>query len=128
MAFTFGRHERIRESAVIQLLLKKGRVILLPFGAVRYIVSMADEDFCLKVCFIVGKKTFRRANKRNLVRRRLREAWRLQKNKLISLCMVHQKKLLVAIIYHKPVILDFQAIFYEISNAIECLSSTVSVD
>ncbi len=126
MAFTFGRHERIRENAVIQLLFKSGEAIAVPFGTVRYLVSAADADYCLKVCFIVGKKTFRRANKRNLVRRRLREAWRLQKNKLISICMAQQKKLLVAMIYHKPVILEYTAIFDGITHAIEKLSSAVS--
>lgn len=63
------------------------------------------------VLFTVPKKLHKRANKRNLMRRRIKEAYRLQK----SLLGVHQQGLNIAILYSTKELLSFD----KIARAIE---------
>ena len=45
----------------------------------------------IEVAFSVPKRTFKRANKRNLLRRRMREAYRLSKNHLYNIIKSNDK-------------------------------------
>ena len=89
----------------------------------RYVVfAESDEIFDVEVLFSVPKKNHKRANVRNLLRRRTKEAYRLNKSilhecgKLASLDM--------ALIYSSKEVVDYKTI----ENAVRKILATVAED
>ena len=75
----------------------------------RYIVyAEPDEEFACKVLFSTPKKFHKRANRRNLLRRRMREAYRLNKSLLSE--SGKSGAVEMAIIYSSKEVLDFKTI------------------
>ena len=74
----------------------------------RYVVyAESAEDLQAEILFSTPKKFLKRANKRNVVRRRMREAYRL--NKAI-LSAGEPRHLQVALIYSTKEVLDYKTI------------------
>ncbi len=92
--FTFKREERLSKEKVIQELFDKGSSFYLyPFKV--YFMQNPDPGFPVhQVLISVSKKKFRRAVDRNLIKRRIRESYRLNKKLLAN-----RNKLLIAYIY-----------------------------
>ena len=51
-------------------------------GAIRYIFSEGNNEGCHRILVSVPKKLFKRAVKRNLLKRRIRESWRKLKHQM----------------------------------------------
>ena len=81
--YTLPRAERLRSLKAIRRLFSEGRSgFVYPF---RYIY-FAEADLCAsaKLLFSVPKRFHKRANKRNLLRRRTKEAYRLNRELLVD--------------------------------------------
>ena len=78
-----------------------------------------------QVAFSVPKKRFKRANKRNLIKRRLRESYRLNKNNFYQ--DLHQKGIHIQllIVYIAPEILSYQKIEPKIKSILEYIMANV---
>lgn len=101
--FSFPKSERLYKKKDIQELFDKGSSFYLyPF---RVIIQKLPEANINQVLFSVSKKNFKRAVDRNLLKRRMREAYRLNK----SLLPV-QSKFQIAYIYTAKDILEFDQI------------------
>ena len=75
----------------------------------RYMVyAESAEEMTAEILFSTPKKFLKRANKRNKVRRRMREAYRL--NKALLLDSAEPRHLQVAIIYSSKEVLDYKTI------------------
>ena len=95
MQYTLPKHERLCSFKEINDLLKEGESLFnFPFKLV-YSFSIPSEDnlnmgkerdfsFPVKIMVSVPKKNFKRAVKRNLLKRRMREAYRLNKGILTT--------------------------------------------
>ena len=92
--FTFRKEERIYKEKIIQELFEKGSSFYLyPFKV--YFMQSPDLSVTThQVLISVSKKNFKRAVDRNSIKRRIREAYRLNKNLL-----PHQNKMAIAYIY-----------------------------
>ena len=77
-----------------------------------------------RIVVSVPKKCFRRAVKRNLLKRRIREAYRLNKN----LLPVNAEKggTDILFIYSSKDILDFNAVVLSVRNILESLAAKVT--
>ena len=91
---TFRKEERLSKDKSIQELFDKGSSFyLFPFKV--FFMPNPDKDISFhQVVISVSKRNFKRAVDRNLIKRRIREAYRLNKE-LIPV----QNKLLIAYIY-----------------------------
>ena len=72
------------------------------------IYAEPDEELACKVLFSTPKKFHKRANRRNLLRRRMREAYRLNKSLLSE--SGKSGAVEMAIIYSSKEVLDFKTI------------------
>jgi ribonuclease P protein component len=81
--FSFPKSERLTSEKVLATLFKKGKAeFLYPFRLV-FITDETHEGLP-QVVFSVPKKQFKRAVDRNLLRRRMREAYRLHKAEFLT--------------------------------------------
>ncbi len=82
--FTFSKIERLCSKTAIDVLFSKGKSInQFPLKLI-YIESEFESEFPIRTMFVVPKKKHKRANKRNLLKRRMREVYRLHKHDLYS--------------------------------------------
>ena len=113
--------ERLRSFGAVRRLFESGRGgFVYPF---RYIVyAEPDAEFSVRVLFSVPKRNHKRANVRNLLRRRTKEAYRLGKQTLHG-C---GKKAMVdmALVYSSKEICDYKVI----KNAVERILAAVAAD
>lgn len=77
---TFHKQERLTGKKSIDLLFAKGRSV--SSGPIKLIIklSLSTQLYPAKAMFVVPKKKFKRAHDRNLLKRRMREAYRTNKN------------------------------------------------
>ena len=93
--FTFRKEERLSKEKLIQELFDKGSSFyLFPFKV--FFMPNPDQEYPFhQVLISVSKRNFKRAVDRNLIKRRIREAYRL--NKESTTCI--RTNLLIAYIY-----------------------------
>lgn len=109
------RTERLRSLGAVRRLFESGESgFIYPF---RY-VWFAEPDLVqsVEVLFSVPKKFHKRANRRNLLRRRTKEAYRLQKNLLRADAPVN---LDLALIYSSKEVVSYKAIAHAVRRILE---------
>jgi ribonuclease P protein component len=102
---TFHRTERLKKEKLIKELFDKGSSFyFFPFKV--FFMSNPDQSNAFnQVLVSVSKRNFKKAVDRNLLKRRMREAFRLNKNLIAA-----PNKLLIAYIYSAKEILTFAQI------------------
>lgn len=77
---TFNKEERLCSRKSLDLLFKSGSSFLLYPFRVSYLFVPAEPSYPVQVVVNVSKKRFKRAHDRNLIKRRIREAYRMLKD------------------------------------------------
>jgi ribonuclease P protein component len=80
----FGRSERLKSEKAIEALFETGRSLYQQPIRLIFKQNLSAENSITKVGFAVPKKNFKRAVDRNVIKRRMREAYRLNKFVLFS--------------------------------------------
>ncbi len=115
---TLSHEERLRSLGAIRRMFEKGESgFTFPFRYVWYAES--DQIASTRVLFSVPKKFHKRANKRNLLRRRTKEAYRLQKQLLVSDSPAHID---MALIYSSKEVLSQKSIAHAVRKILEQIS------
>ena len=99
---TFKKEERLCSKKFVDLLFKNGSSFLLYPFRLTYLPFVPDpgesRPFPVQVVINVAKKRYKRAVDRNLIKRRIREVYRLQKaNLLYRPLKQHEKNLLLSV-------------------------------
>jgi len=96
---TFTKMERLSSKKKIDLLFKNG--ISKRDGCIHmvYLITDNEPESSVQVMFSVSKKLFPRAVDRNLLKRRMREAYRLNKKEIMEAFSKAKKQLIVAFLY-----------------------------
>ncbi len=116
---TFKKNERLCSKKTIQQLFDEGQsFIKYPFRVT--ILPLEDEEHTnARILISVSKKRFKRANKRNWVKRRIREAYRLNKHELVDYLSEKKIKLAISFVYLPQDLLDYSAIEKGIKKALK---------
>jgi ribonuclease P protein component len=91
----FYKEERLCSKKSLDLLFKKGSSFLLYPYRVTFILSEQETRVPAQVVINVAKKRYKHAVDRNLIKRRTREAYRLQKEALLYAALQNNSKLLL---------------------------------
>lgn len=114
------RKERLRSLGAIRRLFTEGEHgFVYPFRYLWY--AEADVEPSVEVLFSTPKKFHKRANRRNLARRRTKEAYRLQKQVL----MLHNRRqnIDLALIYSSHEVLPYPKIEHAVRKILETIAS-----
>lgn len=114
-----AHHERLRTLGAIRRLFTEGESgFVYPFRYMWYVES--DLEPSVEVLFSVPKKYHKRANKRNLLRRRTKESYRLQKE-LLTL-HVGNRNLDLALVYSAREVLPSKKISHALRRILESIT------
>ena len=113
------KSEKLHSFGAIRRLFTEGRGgFVYPL---RYVVyAEGAEEMSAEILFSTPKKFLKRANKRNKVRRRMREAYRL--NKQLLLASENPRQIQAAIIYSSKEVLDYKTIENATKRILEILA------
>jgi ribonuclease P protein component len=111
-SYSFKKEERLCGKTLIETLLAKGKHGNVP--GMRYLVRKNTGCGHARILISVPKKIFKRAVKRNLCKRRIREAWRKQKHMLCS-----ENGIDILFMYSSKEILTYDEIYTAIGQIIE---------
>ena len=112
---SFSKNERLCNFKLIQNLIKKGKSFkVFPFY-IKYLKIEYNPSQPVLILFSVPKKKFKKAVNRNLLKRRSKESYRLNKKKLYENIAISKKySLLIIVTYIDTKLKTFQ----EINNSI----------
>jgi ribonuclease P protein component len=96
VSFSLKKHEILRNRKSIRELFENGSSFFLYPYKVHFIPNYDSQNN--QVLFSVSKRNFRKATDRNLLRRRMREAYRLNKN-ILSIHRNESFSLYIALVY-----------------------------
>ncbi len=105
---TLTKEERLCGKTTVSALISSGKWGAMPH--LRYCWSAGHETGLNRIMVSVPKKFFKRAVKRNLLKRRMREAYRLQKELLTAAGID------LLLTYSHPEVADFATIYAEVTD------------
>ena len=117
-----SRSERLRSFGALRRLFACGRGgFVYPF---RYVVyAEPDEELSVRVLFSVPKKYHKRANVRNLLKRRTREAYRLNKGLLLDGGQCASVDM--ALIYTVREVVDYKTVEHAVRRVLESVAADI---
>lgn len=118
---TFGKNERLKSVIVLDRAFAEGAKLKARSILVRYINSSFDAPCPYQVATTVSKRRFKRAVDRNRIKRLLREAWRLEKHRLLVDWSVGDPQRALVFIYIGREIPTFEACQHNIRKIIDVL-------
>lgn len=123
---SFKKSERLCSKKIIALLIDEGDTFFLPLFKVIYLKNPVQLPFPAQVAFSVSKKGFRNAVTRNLLKRRMREAYRKNKYLLYSQLRDAGSCIAFIIVYRQNSVSGYAEIEKAMIDTIQRLGSIAS--
>ena len=117
---TLGKNERLKSRKQIELLFSDGKKFSITPFRVHYLFNELANP-TLQFGVGVSNKNFKKAVDRNKIKRRVREAYRLQKNTLQQKLKDKKSRLSIFIIYTGKVISEYREVFTNINKILDKL-------
>ena len=111
---SFNKSERLSRKAAINKLFEQGESIVVSSFLLLW-KENTDKHSATKTLISVPKRNISLATKRNLIKRRINEAFRLNKEKLYAKLGERNKQINIAILYQKKEIQTYKIIEQKIN-------------
>ena len=124
---SFKKQERLTGKKNFEKLVTSGqRVHLSPF--IVYWTYLSDQEPPVRIAISIPKKKIKQATVRNLLKRRVRESYRINKHPLNDLLEERNIQLYLLIVYVSNEILEFKIINQKIIEVLNRLEKTISTN
>lgn len=123
---TFHKSERLCSRKAIDFLFEEGKILYSPLFKVVWTKVSLPTRFPVQVAFSVSKKNFRSAVDRNLIRRRMREAYRRNKEILYGHLASMNVCIACVIVFRKNTIPGYSSVENGMSDILKQLCSAVN--
>ena len=116
---TFKKGERLKRRKLIKRLFnREGKSLAVYPLRIIWLETELDSTYPAQFGLSVPKRAFPKAAHRNRIRRRLREAYRLNKNILYDFIITQEKQYAIMILYTAKEVMSFQEIDQKMKIAI----------
>jgi len=119
MSDTFNKQERLCSKKQIELLFSKGKNKLIHPIKLVWLETPVNLQYPAQAMFVVPKRQFKHAHDRNKLKRRMREAYRLNKKHLYDDLNNSGKKIILAFIYIDKISQEFTVIEKSLNKLFE---------
>jgi ribonuclease P protein component len=125
--YTFKKEERLCNKKLIDGLFHSGSSFLCYPFKVSWLVVEQPGTYPAQIVFSVSKKRFKRAVDRNLIKRRMREAYRLNKQDCLYATLdSSEKKIILSVGYVAKEIIPFDMANKKMQKLLVQLSAEIS--
>ncbi len=114
---SFKKEERLCSKKIIDRLFAEGQSFLAYPVKIVFLPTELNTNFSVQAGFTVSKKSFKRAVKRNRIKRLMREAYRLHKHELYR--QLNERQLAVFFIYIGKEMPQYAAVENAIKKAVQ---------
>ncbi len=123
-AQSLKRRERLKSKKTIELLFESGKSFSkYPLKIFYQLVELDEEQVLAQFAVAIPSRIFKKAVQRNLLKRRIREAYRLHKNNLLTGLLIHHKKIHFIIVYTAKEVQDYHTIEKAMQQLLDCLEA-----
>ena len=123
---TFSKSERLCSKKAIEALFEKGKSFYCSPFLIIWTYSTSDIPYPAQVAFSVSKKGFKLAVTRNLIKRRIREAYRKNKAILYDFLTASDKKIVFTMIFRQNSVPDYITVENSIKEMINLFSGILN--
>jgi ribonuclease P protein component len=122
--FGLGKEQRLKSQKVIEELFNGGKSF--SSGSIRVHYLFTENGPVLQFGAGASTRNFKKSVDRNKIKRRLREAWRLQNLPLTELLLQQNHKLAVFFIYSGKELPEYKVVFDSTTRAISRLEKIIN--
>jgi ribonuclease P protein component len=125
--FSLSKNERLKSKKNIDTLFLNGKAFFVFPYSVKFLIfdELINPEEALKLVASVPKRKFKRANKRNTIRRRLKESYRINKVELKQLLMDKNKSMHLLITYNANEELPYQEMNENMKKVLQILGEKI---
>lgn len=123
--FTFAKNERLSGTKRIDTLFKEGKSFISYPLRVIYLVHEQSSEAKCSILVSVPKKRIKKAVQRNIIKRLIRESYRLNKT-LIDNSSTNERSIDVAFVYVKDTLSEFSGIQKAMQKALIQISKHIN--